>query len=185
MEEHSMTNYILIYDDCCFYEIVLLGYFMRYSNMGEQPCSYCMAVPAEGPHRDTIRTAEGFRVQADTYLEDIDPEEVTSFIIPGGDISRVRGEDLSAFLHRLNRDKSCICAICAGVDLLEEYGFLEGKNSIRTSQDLAVSDGLLVTARPNGYVDFAVEAGKAIGLFTDEADIAETLDFFKFHKSES
>ena len=86
-----MTNYILIYDDCCFYEIVLLGYFMRYSNMGEQPCSYCMAVPAEGPHRDTIRTAEGFRVQADTYLEDIDPEEVTSFIIPGGDISRVRG----------------------------------------------------------------------------------------------
>ena len=68
-----MTNYILIYDDCCFYEIVLLGYFMRYSNMGEQPCSYCMAVPAEGPHRDTIRTAEGFRVQADTYLEDIDP----------------------------------------------------------------------------------------------------------------
>ena len=48
-----------------------------------------------------------------------------------------------------------------------------------------MSDGLLVTARPNGYVDFAVEAGKAIGLFTDEADIAETLDFFKFHKSES
>ena len=38
-----------------------------------------------------------------------------------------------------------------------------------------MSDGLLVTARPNGYVDFAVEAGKAIGLFTDEADIAETL----------
>ena len=98
-----MTNYILIYDDCCFYEIVLLGYFMRYSNMGEQPCSYCMAVPAEDPHRDTIRTAEGFRVQADTYLEDIDPEEVTSFIIPGGDISRVRGEDLSAFLHSLDR----------------------------------------------------------------------------------
>ena len=35
------------------------------------------------------------------------------------------------------------------------------------------------------FFGFAVEAGKAIGLFTDEADIAETLDFFKFHKSES
>lgn len=47
-----------------------------------------------------------------------------------------------------------------------------------------MSDGRLVTARPEGYVDFAVEVGKAIGLFSDEADIAETLDFFKYHKSE-
>ena len=179
-----MRNYFLIYEDCCFFEIVLLGYFMKYFSLGEQPCAYCMAGSADDAGGGTIRTSEGFCVQADTFLKDIDPDEVTSFIIPGGDIAHVKGDELSAFLHRLNRDKSCICAICAGVDLLEEYGFLEGKNTIRTSKNLAVSDGRLITARPNGYVDFAVEAGKAIGLFSDEADIAETLDFFKYHKSE-
>ena len=153
-----MRNYFLIYDDCCFFEIVLLGYFMKYSTLGEQPCAYCMAGSADDAGGGTIRTSEGFCVQADTFLKDIDPDEVTSFIIPGGDIAHVKGDELSAFLHRLNRDKSCICAICAGVDLLEEYGFLEGKNTIRTSKNLAVSDGRLITARPNGYVEFAVEA---------------------------
>lgn len=178
-----MTNYILIYNDCCFYEIVLLGYFMRYSSMGEQPCSYCMAEPTNRAHGKTIHTAEGFCVQADICLKDIDPNEVKSLIIPGGDITHIMGDELSSFLHSLNREKTCIAAICAGVSVLEEYGFLEGKNSIKTEEGLAVSDGLLVTARPNGYVDFAVETGKAIGLFMDDTDIEETLEFFKYHKT--
>lgn len=178
-----MANYILIYDDCCFYEIVLLGYFMKHSGMGEQPCLYCMAEPKDGSYGNTVRTAEGFLVQVDRYLDEIDPAGVTSMIIPGGDIVHAMRDRLNDFLHLLDRDKTCIGAICAGVTLLEEYGFLEGKNSIRNSEGLAVSDGLLITARPNGYVDFAVEIGKAIGLFTDEADIKETLDFFKYHKT--
>lgn len=174
-----MTNYFLIYNDCCFYEIALLGYFMRYSSLGEQPCAYCAAGPAEGEAGRLIRTAEGFQVQADVCLGDIDPSDVKSVILPGGDISRVMGDELKAFLNSLDREKACIAAICAGVSVLEEYGFLEGKNTIRTSEDLAVSDGLLVTARPDGYVDFAVAVGKAIGLFVDEADVEETLEFFK------
>ena len=178
-----MTNYFLIYDECCFYEIVLLGYFMRYSGRGEQPCAYCAAGPADAAGRRTIRTAEGFCVQADVSLHDIDPSEVKALIIPGGDITHVMGEEVNAFLHSLNRETTCIAAICAGVSLLEQYGFLEGKRSIRTCEDIAVSDGLLVTARPNGYVDFAVEAGKVIGLFVDDDDIAETLEFFKYHKT--
>ena len=84
-----MRNYFLIYDDCCFFEIVLLGYFMKYSTLGEQPCAYCMAGSADDAGGGTIRTSEGFCVQADTFLKDIDPDEVTSFIIPGGDIAHV------------------------------------------------------------------------------------------------
>ena len=86
-----MRNYFLIYEDCCFFEIVLLGYFMKYSSLGEQPCAYCMAGSADDTGSGTIRTSEGFCVQADTFLKDIDPDEVTSFIIPGGDIAHVRG----------------------------------------------------------------------------------------------
>ena len=63
-----MRNYFLIYDDCCFFEIVLLGYFMKYSTLGEQPCAYCMAGSADDAGGGTIRTSEGFCVQADTFL---------------------------------------------------------------------------------------------------------------------
>lgn len=179
-----MTNYFLIYEDCCFYEIVLLGYFMRYSGCGKQSCAYCLA---ESQPRKTspleIRTAEGFRVNADLLVKDIDPGDVKSLIIPGGDISHARSDALKALLLSLDPERTCIGAICAGVTLLEEYGLLEGRNTIRTSSAAAVRDGLLITARPNGYVDFAVEAGQALGLFTDEEDIRETVNFFKYHQS--
>lgn len=151
-----MTNYFLIYDDCCFYEIVLLGYFLKYSEREEQRLRYCALENRE------IRTTEGFLVKPDLTIKDIPSGDVRSFIIPGGNIDNVMGERLSAFLSVLDRDTVYLGAICAGVDILEQYGFLEGKNTIRTSDRLAVRDGRLITARPNGYVDFAVEMGKAI-----------------------
>lgn len=184
-----MTNYFLIYNDCCFYEIVLLGYFMKYSAAGEQPCAYCMAggnVKSNGlqtPDTAEIRTSEGFRVKPNVFLRDIRPEEVQSFIIPGGNIEHAGGEELKNFLLKLDQSTTAVGAICAGVDLLEAAGFLNGRSTVRTGNALAVRDGLLITARPNGYVDFAVEVGKAVGLFTDEDDIQETLDFFKYHKN--
>lgn len=184
-----MTNYFLIYDNCCFYEIVLLGYFMKYSAAGEQPCAYCMAGGNEESggsltaNTAEIRTAEGFVVKPDIFIKDINPEDARSLIIPGGDIRCAGGEELKEFLLALSQRGAAIGAICAGVDLLEEIGLLEGRSSIRTSSALAVRDGQLITARPNGYVDFAVEMGKALGLFTDEDDIQETMDFFKYHKS--
>lgn len=172
-----MTNYFLIYDDCCFYEIVLLGYFLKYSEREEQKISYCAADDRE------IRTTEGFLVKPDITLNRIPVEEVQSFVIPGGAIENVSGDSLAGFLSRLNRNTTYLGAICAGVTLLEQYGFLKGKNSIRTSDGLAVRDGRLITARPNGYVDFAIEMGKALKIFKDEDSLDETIDFFKYHKT--
>ena len=34
----------------------------------------------------------------------------------------------------------------------------------------------------NAYVDFAIEVGKELELFTDEQDLQETIDFWKLHK---
>lgn len=172
-----MTNYFLIYDDCCFYEIVLLGYFLKYSEQEIQNVKYCAAENRE------IRTTEGFLVTPDVSFNDIPAEDVRALIIPGGAIENVMSESLNDFLSGLNREMTFLGAICAGVTLLEQYGFLDGKNSIRTSDDLAVRDGMLITARPNGYVDFAVEMGKALEIFRDEASISETVEFFKYHQT--
>lgn len=38
------------------------------------------------------------------------------------------------------------------------------------------------TARANAYVDFAIEVAKKLNLFQDEADLAETVVFWKEHK---
>ncbi len=171
-----MNNYFLIYDDCCFYEIVLLGYFLRYSSSGEQPMFYC----SKGG-RD-INTAEGFTVKADIAVEDIAPEEVRALIIPGGPINNVMGTETASLLTAAADHGAVIGAICGGVELLEKCGILEGRSSVHTTESDVTTDGKIVTALPNAYVDFAVEVGKLLDVFVDEADIEETLDFFKFHK---
>ena len=45
-----------------------------------------------------------------------------------------------------------------------------------------VNDRRVITARANGYVDFAIEVAKELELFLDEDDLKETVDFWKYHK---
>ena len=41
----------------------------------------------------------------------------------------------------------------------------------------------VITARANMYVDMAIAIGKKMNLFVDEADLQETIDFWKYHKT--
>ncbi|MCI9137563.1 MAG: hypothetical protein HFH48_08360 [Lachnospiraceae bacterium] len=45
-----------------------------------------------------------------------------------------------------------------------------------------INDGRVITARANAYVDFAIEIAKELNLFTDEEDLRETIDFWKYFK---
>lgn len=59
-------------------------------------------------------------------------------------------------------------------------------NNLETGifEDKVVSiDGNVVTAKPNGYVDFALELGKMMDIYDDDADYQETVDFFKYFKA--
>lgn len=47
-------------------------------------------------------------------------------------------------------------------------------------KDLVVGD-YVITARANMYVDMVI--GKKMNLFVDEADLQETIDFWKLHKT--
>jgi hypothetical protein len=58
---------------------------------------------------------------------------------------------------------------------LPDAGTSDGINVIR--------DGNILTAKPNGYVDFALELGRMMDIYQDEADLQETIDFFKYFKS--
>lgn len=41
----------------------------------------------------------------------------------------------------------------------------------------------VITARANMYVDMAIAIGKKMNLFKDEADLQESIDFWKLHKT--
>ena len=75
-----------------------------------------------------------------------------------------------------------IGGICAGVDLLNHAGILDGLESTLSADRDLVNDGRVITARANAYVDFAIETAKELELFEDEADLQETIDFWKYHK---
>lgn len=168
-----MINYFLIFDDCCFYEIVILSYFMRFTN---QDVKYC-SVDGNG-----VRCMEGFRIVADSSIEDISKDNLSSFIIPGGDINNIRRDKVLDLLRNIKRNGGVIAAICAGVDLLQEANILSDIHSTHSDDTDVAKDQKVITARANAYVDFAIEVAKELDLFEDEQDLQETIDFWKYHK---
>ena len=73
-----MKDVFLLYNTSCFYEIVILSYFLNYSNCEMIFCSL------DGK---PIRAMEGFSVNVDMSLQDVDKAQIRSLIIPGGNIS--------------------------------------------------------------------------------------------------
>jgi len=167
-----MKDIFLVYNTSCFYEIVILNYFLSVSNCDMVFCSL------DG---QSIKTMEGFSVNVDMSLKDIDKEQIRSFIVPGGYISAVDYEGVHTYLQDLKGRGVIIGGICAGVDVLEHAGILEDVKSTHSTDEDVVSDGNIVTARANGYVDFAIEVAKKLDLFVSEEDLQETIDFWKYH----
>lgn len=108
-----MKNVFLVYDNCCFYEIVILNYFMKFTGQEIELCSL------EGK---TINCMEGYSINVDIALKDININEVKSLTITGGDISTINNEKVHNFINDLANREVIISAICAGVDVLDDSG---------------------------------------------------------------
>lgn len=168
-----MKDVFLLYDTSCFFEIVILNYFMSLTGCGIIYCSL------DG---QPVRATEGYSVNVDMALKDVDPQQIRSFIVPGGDITSIDTDEVRTYLQELKSRKVLIGGICAGVDLLAHAGILDSLESTQSSDLDIVNDRHVITARANAYVDFAIEAAKELELFEDEADLQETIDFWKYHK---
>ena len=90
------------------------------------------------------------------------------------------------YLKNVHDSNGRIAAICAGVDVLEHAGLLEDAESIHSCEKDVVTSHRITTSRANGYVDFAIEVAKQMELFEDEADLQETIAFWReFRRIES
>ena len=166
-------NYFIIYENCCFYEIVILNYFMKFTNQEMRFCT---------PDGKGITCMEGFHVAADLSVDEIEVSKAKSIILTGGNINNVRSQRLTKLFQEANEKGILIAAICAGVDILEETGLLCGIKSTHSTEQDVLADKNIITARANAYVDFAIEVAKKQELFEDEADLQETINFWKYHK---
>lgn len=168
-----MKDVFLVYDKSCFYEIVILNYFMNFSNCNMVFCSL------DGK---PVRAMEGFSVNVDIPLEALDKTQIRSFILPGGNISEIDSPEVKAYLQDLKKREILIAGICAGVDVLDHAGILSDVKSTHFSDADLVTDKNVITARANAYVDFAVEVAKKLNLFASEADLQETVNFWKHYQ---
>lgn len=168
-----MKDIVILYDSCCIYEIMNTNYYLNYS--GAQ-------VDFVGLEKGPIRSMEGFSVNVDYSLDEIDFSDVRSLIIPGGNKTVLGTEKVKSAIRRVFSDGKLVAAICAAVDVTEDSGILAGIRSTHSTNEDCLCDKNVITARANAYVDFGIEVAKYLGLFADEADLRETVDFWKNFK---
>ncbi len=165
-----MRTVVLLYNTCCIYEIVILNYFLRFTGKD------VVFVSVDG---NSITSMEGYSVNVLGKLTDIDVTNVELMVVPGGNIREIDNGSVYEYLQNVKVKKGIIAGICAGVDVMEHAGILEGIPSTHSTElDVAVTDRV-ITARANGYVDFAIEVAKKMNLFENEDDLKETIAFWR------
>jgi 4-methyl-5(b-hydroxyethyl)-thiazole monophosphate biosynthesis len=184
-----MNTYLLIYEDYALFEVVFTCLIMK-------PAGKVMTVSLE---RKEVTSEEGLITKPNLLLKEIRADDVDLFVIPGGNVKNVYdSSELDEMLRELNKKKKVIAAICAGPVKLAKAGVLENKRFTTDKPELTkhkddfedsvfvnenvVVDGNIITAKPNGYIDFAIEVGKKMGAFKNDEDLNETIQFCKFHK---
>lgn len=168
-----MKDVVLLFDTACIYEIVILNYFLKVTGAEIVFCS------VDGK---CVTSTEGYSLNVDRKLSEIELCKVRSVIVPGGDITYITNDAVFQFLKDIKEKEKVVAGICAGVDVLDRAGILQNVKSTHSTDLDVVRDNHIITARANGYVDFAIEVGKELELFENEADLQETVEFWKYHK---
>ncbi|SES94885.1 Putative intracellular protease/amidase [Pseudobutyrivibrio sp. C4] len=169
-----MKTVVLLYETCCIYEIVITNYFLQ--------CTGHEIVFATVDGKP-VTAQEKFSLNATCALNDINPKDVELLLVPGGDISTIDNEEVYSFIRSVVDNRGIVAGICNGVDELDKAGVLKEIESTHSVKDDLVVGENVITARANMYVDMAIAIGKKMNLFVDEADLQETIDFWKLHKS--
>lgn len=168
-----MKDVVLLYDTCCVYEIANTNYYLRFTGAD---------VAFAAVDQKTVTAMEGFSLNADVNINEIDFADVRSLIIPGGDKRNLGTPQVKKAIRTAFERGCLVAAICAAVDVVEDAGVLAGLASTHTVDAHCVRDRNVITARANAYVDFGIEVAKYLDLFVDEADLQETIDFWKYFK---
>ncbi|MEK4456510.1 MULTISPECIES: DJ-1/PfpI family protein [Paenibacillus] len=166
-----MKSHVLIYDGYVSFEIMLATYFMK--TKGD--------IVTIGVTKDPVISYEDFKVTPSMAIDEVSAEDIQLLIIPGGDNTQLKtNKQLLALINTLNNDNKVIATICSATELLE-IAVVYYKSPVNHPTGLEIHKNI-ITAKPNKYVDFAIEIGKVMNIYTDDEDLKETIDFFKLFK---
>ncbi|MEU6807036.1 DJ-1/PfpI family protein [Streptomyces neyagawaensis] len=141
-----------------------------------------------GPTGNPVRTLAGVRIQPDTALADLRPEDSSLLILTGADLWDT-GDDLAPFARKAREFLAAgvpVAAICGATAGLAREGLLDdrahtsaapfylaatgykGAGHYVDADAVTDADGLLVTAGPTEPVAFAREVFRLLGVYEGE-----------------
>lgn len=141
--------------------------------------------------QDVVTCKDGKRILIDQLVKDINPNEIDVLIIPGG--APIIKDDILKLIKDCEENGTIIGGICGGVDYLAHAGILSGRkftsyyNQDKTYDFLPIngtltysmyeSDKRVVTAKPEAYLEFALELYHLAGLEVKSVD--NYIEWFK------
>ena len=162
---------VVFYPDCIEFEAILAAQVIR----GEE-----LAIDVATADGTDYVGPSGIALRATHGYPEVDPTEYQAIIVPGGDTDAVlENESLLGLLTAASESGAAMGAICAGPRLLGKAGLLKGRTFTHGYgadstlpeweggtyvDELVVVDGNIVTAKPQAYIDFAIELLYAAGL---------------------
>lgn len=179
-----MKTGVIIYDGFAHFEISLLSYLMK--TKGD--------IITIAMSTDDVTSEEGFIIKPHRKISENLVNELDALIIPGGGEEEIISNlELRHLIANFNKNDKVIGAICSAVLVIAEAGVLEGneftssipkeefqkyENSVYKDANVITSRNI-ITAKANGYIDFAIEVGSKMNIFEDQDDLNETINFFK------
>ena len=154
-------------------------------------------VVSVGFSKEPVTTMGGLKLSPDITLDEVTPAEARIFMLPGGDMWELDShENLKTLLRRFHAENIPIGAICGATLEIARAGLTRNIRHTSNSKDylkamvtdygdadsyvdeLAVTDGNIITASGLGSVDFAREVIKELKLY-NEADTQLWFEMFK------
>ncbi|CAH0346688.1 DJ-1/PfpI family protein [Bacillus sp. CECT 9360] len=169
---------VLLYPQFSEYELsIALSVLMQ----GNKP------IVTVGFTNQLIKGESGLSCVADSYVDEINPDEIDSILLPGCmDIMSLTDEvRLFDFIKKVTTKETVIASISSSPFLLAKAGVLTGKKYTvgmteenrdmvgvfekeNYSNEMVVQDGNIITARGRGFIRFGIYLGKALNLEFDE-----------------
>ncbi len=147
-------------------------------------------------NQEIVKCMDGRRLLVDRMVSEVKPEEIDVLIIPGG--KPIPQEDILDLIRACERRNAIIGGICGGVDYLAYAGILENRRftsyyqldkhydhlpvSGEMTGSMYESDQNVISAKPEAYLEFALELVRLAGLLKSEA-ISNYVEWFKSPKT--
>jgi putative intracellular protease/amidase len=182
-----MSVCVLYYEGFCEFEVVFS--FLNFKGN----------IAAVALENRIYISEENQRYLPDKTIDELKPEDIDLFIIPGGDPSHLyENVKLREFITELNIRNKLISGICGGVELMAKFGILDNKECTGDSEGIrldennkqlfekaaivnedVVIDGNCITAMGQAYIEFAIELGRLMKIYKNEQEVLEAYHWFK------